>query len=96
MLSDVSESVKASGEATVPSVLVKPVNQTSVSSGDEKAGDVSSVKQKFSLRPPPVRASQSAKPVFLPASTSALSTKPLSLPAIKARLSLGRRLPSET
>ncbi|WZZ91012.1 LOW QUALITY PROTEIN: hypothetical protein YC2023_119591 [Brassica napus] len=39
MLSDVSESVKASGEATVPSVLVKPVNQTSVSSGDEKAGD---------------------------------------------------------
>ena len=44
MLSDVSESVKASGEATVPSVPVKPVNQTSVSSGDEKAGDVSSVK----------------------------------------------------
>ncbi|KAL0804195.1 hypothetical protein Bca101_096685 [Brassica carinata] len=44
MLSDVSESVKASGEATVPSVPVKPVNQTSVFSGDEKAGDVSSVK----------------------------------------------------
>ncbi|WZZ68125.1 hypothetical protein YC2023_079495 [Brassica napus] len=44
MLSDVSESVKASGEATVPSVPIKPVNQTSVSSGDEKAGDVSSVK----------------------------------------------------
>ncbi|WZZ57760.1 hypothetical protein YC2023_057867 [Brassica napus] len=44
MLSDVFESVKASGEATVPSVPVKPVNQTSVSSGDEKAGDVSSVK----------------------------------------------------
>uniref|UniRef100_A0A0D3CKI1 Uncharacterized protein n=1 Tax=Brassica oleracea var. oleracea TaxID=109376 RepID=A0A0D3CKI1_BRAOL len=44
MLSDVSESVKASGEATVPSVPVKPVNQTSVSFGDEKAGDVSSVK----------------------------------------------------
>ncbi|CDY40053.1 BnaC05g12620D [Brassica napus] len=39
MLSDVFESVKASGEATVPSVPVKPVNQTSVSSGDEKAGD---------------------------------------------------------
>ncbi|KAG2252465.1 hypothetical protein Bca52824_082601 [Brassica carinata] len=39
MLSDVSESVKASGEATVPSVPIKPVNQTSVSSGDEKAGD---------------------------------------------------------
>ncbi|CDY26051.1 BnaC06g05730D [Brassica napus] len=39
MLSDVSESVKASGEATVPSVPVKPVNQTSVFSGDEKAGD---------------------------------------------------------
>ncbi|KAL0707923.1 hypothetical protein Bca4012_074349 [Brassica carinata] len=34
MLSDVSESVKASGEATVPSVPVKPVNQTSVSSGE--------------------------------------------------------------
>ncbi|XP_013583285.1 PREDICTED: uncharacterized protein LOC106292221 [Brassica oleracea var. oleracea] len=44
MLSDVSESVKASGEATVPSVPIKPVNQTSVSSGDEKARDVSSVK----------------------------------------------------
>ncbi|CAN6879410.1 unnamed protein product [Brassica oleracea] len=44
MLSDVSELVKASGEATFPSVPVKPVNQTSVSSGDEKAGDVSSVK----------------------------------------------------
>ncbi|CAN6892579.1 unnamed protein product [Brassica oleracea] len=44
MLSDVSESVKASGEATVPSVPIKPVNQTSVSSGDEKVRDVSSVK----------------------------------------------------
>ncbi|WZZ57761.1 hypothetical protein YC2023_057868 [Brassica napus] len=44
MLSDVSELVKASGEATFPSVPVKPVNQTSVSSGDEKVGDVSSVK----------------------------------------------------
>ncbi|CAN7018247.1 unnamed protein product [Brassica oleracea var. botrytis] len=44
MLSDVSESVKASGEATVPSVPVKPVNQTSVSSSDEKAGNDSSVK----------------------------------------------------
>ncbi|CAN6977071.1 unnamed protein product [Brassica rapa subsp. trilocularis] len=43
-LADVSESVKTNGEATVPSILVKPVNQTSVSSGDDKAGDVSSVK----------------------------------------------------
>ncbi|KAL0815201.1 PREDICTED: uncharacterized protein LOC106319979 [Brassica oleracea var. oleracea] len=43
-LSDVSESVKTNGEATVPSVPVKPVNQTGVSFGDDKAGDVSSVK----------------------------------------------------
>ncbi|KAH0879156.1 hypothetical protein HID58_066550 [Brassica napus] len=43
-LSDVSESVKTNGEATIPSVPVKPVNQTGVSSGDDKAGDVSSVK----------------------------------------------------
>ncbi|KAL0805915.1 hypothetical protein Bca101_098406 [Brassica carinata] len=50
MLSDVSESVKASGEATVPSVPIKPVNQTSVSSGDEKAGDVSSYKASVSSR----------------------------------------------
>ncbi|CAN7045274.1 unnamed protein product [Brassica oleracea var. botrytis] len=41
-LSDVSESVKTNGEATIPSVPVKPVNQTGVSSGDDKAGDVSS------------------------------------------------------
>ncbi|KAF3585413.1 hypothetical protein F2Q69_00031329 [Brassica cretica] len=43
-LSDVSESVKTNGEAMVPSVPVKPVNQTGASSGDDKAGDVSSVK----------------------------------------------------
>ncbi|CAG7895889.1 unnamed protein product, partial [Brassica rapa] len=43
-LSDVSESVQASGEAMVPPVSVDPVNQTSVSSGDVKAGDVSAVK----------------------------------------------------
>ncbi|KAH0913282.1 hypothetical protein HID58_036603 [Brassica napus] len=51
MLSDVSELVKTSCDATV------------------------------SLQPPPVRASQSAKPVFLPAWASALRTNPLSLPA---------------
>ncbi|KAH0901481.1 hypothetical protein HID58_040984 [Brassica napus] len=43
-LSDVSKSVKTNGEATVPSVPVKPVNRTGVSSGDDKADDVSSVK----------------------------------------------------
>ncbi|CAN7057510.1 unnamed protein product [Brassica rapa subsp. trilocularis] len=47
MLSDVSETVQASSEATVPPVSVDPVNQTSVSSGDAKAGDVSSVKSEF-------------------------------------------------
>ncbi|CDY44511.1 BnaC01g10380D [Brassica napus] len=41
-LSDVSKSVKTNGEATVPSVPVKPVNRTGVSSGDDKADDVSS------------------------------------------------------
>ncbi|CAN6804274.1 unnamed protein product [Brassica oleracea] len=43
-LSDVSESVKASGEATVRTVPVKPAIQTSVSSGADKAGDINSVK----------------------------------------------------
>nr|VDC70324.1 unnamed protein product [Brassica rapa] len=43
-LSDVSESVKASGEAMVRTVPVEPIIQTSVSPVPDKVGDISSVK----------------------------------------------------
>uniref|UniRef100_A0A0D3BHY5 DUF223 domain-containing protein n=1 Tax=Brassica oleracea var. oleracea TaxID=109376 RepID=A0A0D3BHY5_BRAOL len=69
-LSGVSDSGKTNGEAAVPSIPVKPVAQTGDSSGDLS---------------PPVRSNQSAKSVPLPASTSVLGAKPLSLVSSSAK-----------
>ncbi|CAN6816282.1 unnamed protein product [Brassica oleracea] len=69
-LSGVFDSGKTNGEAAVPSIPVKPVAQTGDSSGDLS---------------PPVRSNQSAKSVPLPASTSVLGAKPLSLVSSSAK-----------